>query len=323
MRPLLPLLVAILFLLTACGSGDAPPPATGGGPESPTDQAGGGEVKPIVVEPGSGVDTPPPPPPPPADPALKFQQTVERKRKSVDPEERMGAVEMLLESKDKSFAGKILVILLADESEDVRALAAEAVGLIEYAGGATALTNVARMDKDSLVRGKALKSLTEVSGKAAVPELIRALAGDDEGTVRAQAGNLLGILETELATDPLIKALKEDFDSAVRIAALGALKKTRPQRALDTIIESLEDMNTEVRGQAAVTLGEYGNKKAVGPLIRAMDDEDVSRIQLYITDALAKLTGEENEFDVDASEEDQEEALQIWRDWWVENQGKY
>ncbi len=317
----LPVLLALILLFTACGNGDAPAPTPGTG-QAP-DQPGSTGVQPISVEPGADSQSAPPPPPPPADPQQVFKQTVERKRRSVDPEERMGAIEMILEGDEKKFGGEVLVKLLTDESEDVRALAAEALGMGKFSGGITALKNVVSTDSDALVRTKCLKSLTELAGKGAIPDLIRALAGDDEGTVRAQAASLLGSTGSDLGVDPLIKALQEDFSEAVRVAALASLYTLKPPRCADAVIEALEDRNDSVRSDAAKTLGILKNKKAVRPLMDALDAEEESRILLQITDALSKLTGMDNEYAIDLSEEDQEEALQIWRDWWEENKGEY
>ena len=318
----LPVLLALMLLFTACGNGDAsaPPPGDGQAP----DQPGKSGVQPISVDPGADTSSaPPPPPPPPADPQQVFKQTVERKRRSVDPEERMGAIEMVLEGSEKEFGGEVLVKLLTDESEDVRALAAEAMGMGKFSGGITALKNTFSTDSDPLVRTKCLKSLTELAGKRAVPDLIRALAGDDEGNVRAQAASLLGATGSNLGVDPLITALSEDFSEAVRVAALSSLQILKPARCVNAVIEALEDRNDSVRSDAAKTLGILKNKKAVRPLMDALDAEEEGRILFQITDALSLLTGEDNEYAVDLSAEDQEEALQIWRDWWEENKGEY
>jgi HEAT repeat protein len=313
-------LLVFAVLLVGCGNGDTPAAGPGGG-QTPDQPAGGG-VRPISVEPGADSKDAPPPPPP-ASPEEVFKQTVERKRKSVDPEERMGAIEMVLEGTDRKFGGDVLGQLMSDESEDVRALAAEAIGMGKFASGTTALKNSAATDADPLVRSKCLKSLCDLVGKSAAPDLIRALSGDENDNVRAQAASLLGAIGSNLGVDPLIKVLKEDFSESVRVAALSSLLKMKPPRCVDAVIEALEDRNDSVRSDAAKTLGALKNKKAVRPLMNALDEEEESRILLDITEALSKITGVENEFSIDLSDADQEEAVQIWRDWWEENKGNY
>ncbi len=317
----LTVLLIVSFLFAACGSGDSPP-ADSSGKSAAEDQPGAGGVAPISVEPGADSKSAPPVEVP-VDPRQEYMQTVRRKQKSVDPEERMGAIEMVLEDSDKAFGGEVLIQLMSDESEDVRALAAEAIGMGKFPGGTPILKNVAGTDPDPLVRSKCLKSLVDLVGKAAVPDLIRALGGDEDANVRAQAAALLGATGSGLGVDPLIKALQEDFNEAVRVSALSSLKTLKPARCFDAVVEALEDRNESVRSEAAQLLGVLKNRKAVPALMNALEDEDMGRILLDITEALAKLTGVENEYAIDLSEADQEEALRAWKDWWTENESNY
>lgn len=316
------LTLIFLFSLTVAGGCGDSKPAGSSGKDAAREKSGSPTVQPINVEPGADSKSAPPVKVQ-LDPREEFKQTVLRKQKSVDPEERFGAIEMVLEDSDKTFGAEVLVKLMSDENEDVRSMAAEAMGMGKFTSGVPTLKNAATSDEDPLVRSKCLKSLFELSGAAAVPDLTRALASDEEGTVRAQAAALLGATGSGLGVDPLIKALQEDFSQAVRVSALSALKTMKPQRCYDAVVVALEDRNESVRSEAAQLLGALKNKKAVRPLMNALESEEVSRILLDITTALSVLTGVENEYAIDQSPEDQEEALQLWKDWWTENKENF
>ena len=119
-------LVVLLLpaMLLACGGEPAPtagPEAEGGGaaidPEfKPLDGSGATPSKPAPVLSREEVQQ-------------QFLAGVEKKMLSTDEEDRLIAIEMLLEGKQKQRAGQLVSKLLMDPSEDVRATAAQALGV--------------------------------------------------------------------------------------------------------------------------------------------------------------------------------------------------
>ena len=310
----LALLALLLFLVPACGSEEAPPADGPGGPAVEGGPANTG-IKPL--DPGSA--QPDVAPPPPSDPLATLKNELGRRRNSVDPEERAGAVLLLVECEDRVFAGKELEKYLHDENADVRALAAEGIGSVEYRGGVASLSNLLKSEEDAMVRNRALSSLYALSGVSAVPELIRLVADDDDASVRTSAASLLGTSGSKLGVDALIKAVNEDFSEGVRQAALVSLEKIGAPLALDAAISSLEDRNASVRVAAASLLESIGDKKAVPDLIGILEEEEEASVLHAVTSALCKLTGEKFLYVQDANAEENDARIQAWKDWWEEN----
>jgi len=74
--------------------------------------------------------------------------------------------------------------------------------------------------------------------------------------------------------DGLIKALHYEKDYNVCICAAGALGKIGDKRAVEPLIAALEDNDRKVRWNAAAILGNIGDKRAVEPLIAALNDSN-------------------------------------------------
>ncbi|MDP3791387.1 MAG: AAA family ATPase [Candidatus Omnitrophota bacterium] len=79
-----------------------------------------------------------------------------------------------------------------------------------------------------------------------------------------------------IANYPLASYLSKD---RARVEAIEALSKstdlTSPE-VVDSLIEALSDRNADVRKHAAEALGNCGDKRAIKPLIRALDDSEAS-----------------------------------------------
>jgi len=74
----------------------------------------------------------------------------------------------------------------------------------------------------------------------------------------------------EAAVESLIQDLA-DQNVSVKVNAVKALVEIG-EPAVESLIQSLEDDNPEVRENAAHTLGKIGDERAVGPLIKIMND---------------------------------------------------
>jgi len=77
-----------------------------------------------------------------------------------------------------------------------------------------------------------------------------------------------------IALEPLIKALHGDNYWMVRRNAVITLGKIGGKRAVEPLIKALEDKNRYVNYRATTALGDIGDKRAVEPLIKALEDND-------------------------------------------------
>ena len=139
-------------------------------------------------------------------------------------------------------------------------------------------------DDRGLVRWYAAQVLSEVRDNRAVLALTNAL-NDEHEQVQAEAAVALAKLR---AGEPvLIKALNDD-DSTVRSNAASTLGQFGDHRALPALIKALNDDNNTVRDEAAQALGKLGNNRAVPALINALKDDD-GRVRLSAASTLGKL----------------------------------
>ncbi|MCU0725422.1 MAG: HEAT repeat domain-containing protein [Planctomycetes bacterium] len=315
-------LVSGPFLLTSCG-GEQPGPAPAAAPAkdsgglAPVSLGKGGTAPVAPVAPVAPAKAPAEPPKE-ADLLGKAERTLS----SPDEEERAGVIEVLLSAKDRKAAGRIAEKMLGDENDDIRALAAETIGKLEYTEGTTALRTLLARESSALVRKAALQSLYTLLGKTAVPDLLRAVDKDEDSAVRAMAARMIGDLAAPEAGDPLVAKMADEYDPDVRVALAEALRKIKPAKASGVLIEALEDQHVGVRTEAARALGEMKERKAVGPLVRVLSPDEDSQTLVAMLEALAKITGNEVEYK-ENDEASQKQAIEEWNVWWEEHQGEY
>jgi HEAT repeat protein len=320
------LALVLALLLFACG-GEEPADSTptNGGGNGAGD--GSGDLQTLNVPPGGEEPTPakPAPEPVPVDPQAAIFSKAESLIQSSDSEDRMMAIVALKEAEDQARAGRYVARLLFDRDEEVRIVAAESIGQFDYAPGADNIRTLLTDEKSPDVRKAALLSLYALAKEKALGDLVKVLKEDDEPTLRATAAGLLGRIGSKEAVEPLIATVVNSFDDDVILQALVALRKIGdPQAAdaADAAIEALEYSSVLVRTEAARTLGELGEKKAIGPLVGVLAPEADSQLLSAAVTSLVQLTGVEDENMQLASEstfEEQEAAIAAWKKWWEEN----
>jgi len=102
----------------------------------------------------------------------------------------------------------------------------------------------------------------------------------------------------------------------VRAAAAEALGFLRAHAAGDALIERLGDESLDVRRQVAMALAWCGSRKAVIPLLDALDDRDwFVRQAAHVS--LTNLTGMEFAFHATTPREKRAEQAAVWRNWWA------
>ena len=201
-----------------------------------------------------------------------------------------------------------LMVLAGDESEVVRAAAAEALGLIAEAASRAKAPARKRPAKVPRWRGRigwvwgvtaagivytlpaARRWVVAAEGEPAPPpeatELIpacvaalRRAAGDPSAVVRAEAIDALGRVGEPAAdaAPELVAALSADADETRRRAAVAIGRvKAAAAVAVPPLAGALQDTSPAVRAAAAAALGEYGEaaRAAVPALVGLLQDRE-------------------------------------------------
>jgi HEAT repeat protein len=116
--------------------------------------------------------------------------------------------------------------------------------------------------------------------------LITALK-DEHGYVRANAAWALGEIKDPRAIDPLFAIFIHDKEGWVRGSARKALVKIG-NTATEPLISALKDESWLVRNDAAASLGEIKDFRAVGPLISVFLNDEKELVRMNAKEALVK-----------------------------------
>jgi HEAT repeat protein len=138
---------------------------------------------------------------------------------------------------------------------------------------------------------------------AGVPALIHML-GDARWYVARNAADLLGEMQAPEAEAPLTDMLKHD-DDRVRRAAATALAKLGTPKAIAALHAALRDSSPQVRLQAVTGLASRRGEKTSATLVKVLDEEADSEVQLEILRGLGRLaTGDAVQKLIKAAEAD-------------------
>jgi HEAT repeat protein len=96
----------------------------------------------------------------------------------------------------------------------------------------------------------------------------------DDNEVRWDAVITLAEIPGSRATDLLIRALKDERFISIRYQAAVALGNRGDRRAIGALVNALGDPVSHVREQAAEALGRIGDTSAVEPLLAVFKDRD-------------------------------------------------
>jgi HEAT repeat protein len=221
------------------------------------------------------------------------------------PSVRLALCQALGQFQDPA-GGEALRKLLYDDDETIRLGAARALGKLEGPEGVKTLIEVALRDESESVRQHVLKVLAERRVRESVPQVEAALAGEAD-IVRANAAQALIAIGDRSSVPVLVRAL-DDPNYKVRALAshalgtiapadaevAGALRKRlaaedHPLVQVDLAwnlarggdrseVPRLRELlfkgsPEDVRAEAAIALGEVGDKTDIALLNRAMDDK--------------------------------------------------
>ena len=191
--------------------------------------------------------------------------------KDADPQVRIRAIRLLWENEDAKLAPIFIKMMIEDEDPEVRAAAANALGLFVYLGELDkisaelhhriedALLAAATKSKEMLVRRRALESLG-YSGRA---EVI-----------------------------PLIESAYRDKDTDWLVSALFAMGRSSDERWKKQVLSKLHASDEDVRSEAIHAAGELELASARPILLDSLEDEEDLETRRELIWALAKIGGE-------------------------------
>ncbi|MHC4548593.1 MAG: HEAT repeat domain-containing protein [Planctomycetota bacterium] len=156
-----------------------------------------------------------------------------------------------------------LVRALSDKHGGVRRWAARSLGLLRYAGAATALAPLTRA-KDPCIRANAIEALAWIDARKYREPLLEALRGDPDAGVRcALLGAAAGIYREDVL-GLSAKALADD-DWRPRMQAVDNLARIRTKPSVDALVGATADGRPVVGRRAVAALQRLVGKEIGDP----------------------------------------------------------
>jgi HEAT repeat protein len=171
---------------------------------------------------------------------------------------------------------------LQDDYSAVRVAAAQALGRLADPQSVDALI-AALKDKNAVVREAAAVALGQIGNPNAIEPLTISLGNADYDTRQAAA---LAIGEIDVN---VLLRFAQDKDVRVRRPVVRALGRTKSHGVLQPLVTALQDSDESVRAYAAEALGEIGDKQAVEPLQRRLQQDASSYVRGTAAEALGRL----------------------------------
>ncbi|KAF0108296.1 MAG: hypothetical protein FD146_870 [Anaerolineaceae bacterium] len=184
---------------------------------------------------------------------------------------RVQATRLLWECNNPKLVPVFLKAMQADESPDVRAASATALGLFIYLG-----------------------ELEEIPSKihhAVEDALLKAAASKEPTLVRRRALEALGF-SSRPQVPPLIEAAIHQKDTEWVESALFAMGRSSDERWEKEILPRLRHENEDIRREAIAAAGEIGLPPARKALLDLLEDEEDLEIRRQAIWALSKIGGE-------------------------------
>jgi HEAT repeat protein len=187
-----------------------------------------------------------------------------------DPAVRLAGVQSIIEDNSPGLMDRLLEMLRADPSGDVRTAAAE--DLARY-------TLLAELEDIDTQRAASLRD--------GLRRTVRQT--DEEPRVRTSALAALGYFSDEEVAEDLASGFS---DPILRLGAVRGMGRTADPRWTDRLMPVLGSDDPSLRLEAARALGEIEAERAVGPLVEIIDDPD-EPVRLAVIEALGHIGGEE------------------------------
>jgi len=200
----------------------------------------------------------------------------------------------------------IFMLGIKDTDETVRLKAMEGLWEYEHRSLIDPLINILRNDSSELARASAavslgkfamlyeLGKLRQKDGGKVEESLIAAIRNDKETIeVRRRAVEAIAPLSLPIVTDIIREAYKNN-NVLMKASALYAMGINGDPAWLPIIIHELNNMDPEIRFEAAKACGEFEDAQAVPQLLKLLKDPD-TQVKISVLSALGKIGGDEAE----------------------------
>jgi HEAT repeat protein len=191
--------------------------------------------------------------------------------KDTDPQVRVQAIRLLWENEDPRLASIFLKMLNEDEDAEVRAAAANALGLFVYQG------EVEKIPEDTHHRIEDALLKTATSAK--------------ETLVRRRALESLGYSGREEVI-PLIEAAYHEKNPEWVVSSLFAMGRSCDERWKKQVLSKLHAPYEDIRSEAIHAAGELELASARPVLLDILEDEEDLELRRELIWALSKIGGE-------------------------------
>jgi len=217
----------------------------------------------------------------------KTQRLINQLEKADKKSEKIEAISDLSSHKgDEVFNG--LLKALDDKSPGVRATTVNALGALGDKRAIEPLLKILKEDAQE-VRYVACGALGKLKAEEALPDLIDILSKDDSEMVRAAAAKALAAIGDMKAMNPLCEAAFSEKEIGARVSIIMALSAFPESDSLKTLDRLLSDDEERIRRNAAVALGNLGDKRAIVILKEALKKEAKESVTRELNKSIEKL----------------------------------
>ncbi|MBF0469572.1 MAG: HEAT repeat domain-containing protein [Desulfamplus sp.] len=202
---------------------------------------------------------------------------------------------------------------LLDTEMEIKYLAAAELGKIGNEAAVPVLMDAVRYDDPDLV-SEIINSLISIGDTAAIPLFLKEVKSS---RYRVRIGCLRGLFklaDDDVSMPLLVEALRDDHPE-VRRTALTFIGWKDPEDAVPAVFQCLIDEEPRVRKAAVSALANLKDDSSVLPLIKVLGDKELE-IREKALEAIRAITGENIEFDVNASGKKLSHAVLELKQWW-------
>lgn len=210
--------------------------------------------------------------------------------KDADIRVAVNAARSLGELKDKDAVGPLASMLADHPSHHARAIAAEALGLIDDENGKDALMQ-GLLDTSVMVRIQSVRALAEILGEKS-EMFCDQMRRDGSRLVRAEAVRCYGIAKLKERIPQLAELAKTDKDPMMRAAAIEALGKLEDESVPALLLPALRDADFTVAATAVAAIEEQKYAAGASALMdayHARPEREFVDVQLEVVRVLGEL----------------------------------
>ena len=178
-------------------------------------------------------------------------------------------------------------VVRTGRSEDTRANAARAIGILRGTAALDALLEGAR-SRQSVVIRESLLAIKKLAEPSAGPDIVFLLRDPDD-TVREAAIRTVGQLRTAEAVPGLVRIVEEEQRQSLRVEALVALAKIADEGQRRLFLRHLADKVKGLRAAAAEGLARIGTSEDLELIKSHLSSEQAQSVQISLAFAAVSL----------------------------------